>query len=252
VSLTGRRTRPPDCLSDLQLDQLLVEALPTSAVADARRHIEGCARCNGRLQSFASVSLPLVAAFPKRARRSRQWLFAAAACVPVLALGVVWTQLSSNSHPTPTMGDNVRTKGAVTLAVAARRSGGEVERLTPLETVFPGDSLRFEVAASNPGYLAILSFDSAGAVSPFAPFAGKSQYFAAGPPTFLSETVEADETPGVERILAMMCPASRDVEELKALGAKALSRASGDPLRVHRLDPTCAEAFFDIDKKARP
>jgi hypothetical protein len=254
VNTARAHSRPADCLSDLQLDQLLVEALPASARGDAVRHVEGCARCSERLKSFANFSLPPVAAIPRARPRgpSRQWLYAAAACLPVLALALVLTHSNTQSSRATIAGEHERTKGSVTLLVAARRAAGDVERLTPLDTVYPGDSLRFEVATSQSGYLTVLSFDSAGVISPYAPFSGSSSYFPAGPPSFLNETVEADATIGAERIVALLCAQPRTVDELKALAARALARAGGDPRRVNRVEPTCAETWFDIEKQARP
>jgi hypothetical protein len=64
----------------------------------------------------------------------------------------------------------------------------------------------------------------------------------------LEETIVADDTLGIERLLAVLCEDSVPVAELVASAERALAASSGDPTRVANLRDGCVEARFDIEK----
>jgi hypothetical protein len=244
--------RPSGCLSDLALDQLVADDLAGQpAEREARMHLASCDRCAERLRYFESVEVPaLPASVVQLARKAttRRGLWALplvaalAAAVALLLSRPAWT-------PEPIADSGVRTKGAIAMNVIARRASGEVTRLAPGDTVLPGDALRFEVAAAQPGFVAVMGLDAKGVATIYAPASGAMQSLPGGPPVVLPDAIVTDDTLGAERIVAVFCERSMPLEELRSAGVRALSQAGGDPRRVGRLQTPCAETAFEIEKK---
>jgi hypothetical protein len=244
--------RPSGCLSDFVLDQLVADELAGQpAERAAREHLAGCDRCAERLRYFENVDVPaLPASVVQRARkattRSRLWALPFAAA---LAAAVVLLLSRAGMKPEPIADSGIRTKGAIALTVIARRASGEVTRLAPGDTVLPGDALRFEVAAAQPGFVAVMGLDAKGVATIYAPASGSMQSLPGGPPVVLPDAIVTDDTLGAERIVAVFCERSMPLEELRSAGMRALSQAAADPQRVGRLDTPCAETAFEIEKK---
>jgi hypothetical protein len=154
----------------------------------------------------------------------------------------------SGSAVTPT----TRAKGDLALAIIVRRQSGAVERLAPGARVAPGDSLRFEVAAARPGFVSVVGLDAVGQVTPYAPHAGMMLELPGGPSVALPGAITADETLGAERIVALHCEKARPLDELVAMGKRALAEAGGDPRLVAPFGAPCAEAAFVIEKGKAP
>ncbi|AKV03315.1 hypothetical protein AKJ09_09978 [Labilithrix luteola] len=211
--MTPVRTRIDDvCLSDYALDRRISGELEDAEEAAARAHLESCARCRGRLETFeaerASFDVPLE--LPSKRLRwggrigGATFALAAAAAV-MLALG---------KGPSP-KSDGVRTKGGeATLGfyvhhANAVRAGG------PDERVVPGDGLRFVVGAHEARWLAVLSVDGAKHASTYYPAGPEAALVGPGSEIALPSSTVLDDTLGPETIYGIFCPTTFPVEPLR-------------------------------------
>jgi hypothetical protein len=109
--------------------------------------------------------------------------------------------------------------------------------------VYPGDRLRFELSASGPSHVAILSHDGAGAVSVYYPTGKRSARFDALRDHALESSVELDDTLGEETVYALFCAEPFELEPLLrelAQGAELAKRAG------------CTLDLLHLSKRARP
>jgi hypothetical protein len=242
--------RGPGCPSDLMLDRLRLGELQGAAEGErATRHVAECTQCQGRLAALAVVVAPAIdfgplpVTAPRRASRSWRrrglWLTPLLAAAAVAAL-IPWGKAS------------VRSKGGGwQLGVVAQRADGRVSRVSPGEALLPGDRLRFEVAAPADAFVAVISLDGRGAVTPFVPATGNTTAIGRGT-QLLDGAVRLDDALGPERIMLLGCPDPMPVADLVAAGRAALARAQGAPADVGRLDLPCTQTSFWIRKEARP
>lgn len=247
------RPRPPGCLSDFVLDQLVARDLAgTPGEVAARRHLAECQRCSQRLAAFEAVEAPPFAELvrePSEAPRARVKSFAITLTAAALAAGIALYASSRNDDDPSTALQVTRAKGALALGVVLQQGEGQITRLSPEGNVSPGDSLRFELSSADSGFAGVVGVDSAGVVTPYAPGEGSLRAIAGGRPVLLEETIVADDTLGPERLIAVICEEALPVTELVASAKRALAAASGDPKRVARLLESCAEARFDFEKR---
>jgi anti-sigma factor RsiW len=256
VNAPTNSRRSSQCLTDFVLDQLMSGDLEPSVEERVRAHLARCVRCAERLREFENVRPPLLQApaepaRPARARRfAPAWLGAAATLLAVLGLGLHFGR-QGGAGTEPTEPPSTRAKSALALEVVIKRESGEVSALTPGDTVFPGDALRFELAVAEPGFVAVLGLDAAGAVTPYAPSADVMLELAGGPKQVLPGAIVADATLGPERIVALSCPTRRSLAELVALAKQRLGESENQPARAQAIAPGCAETHLDVEKRAR-
>ena len=257
MNVPAHTSRPPGCLSDFTLDQLIARELSGEAEQAARRHTADCPRCAERLVQFEAVEAPPLdpaLARPQSNPKQRALSWALLAAIAMGAGGsLLLVRSRSGSNPSASIVEmQTRTKAAIGLALIVRGASGEVRRLAPGDTVHPGDALRFEVAAGEPGFVSIIGIDAAGAITKYAPQSEASLRFENGPATLLGDTIIADDTLGAERVLALLCREPLAYEALRSQVERALKRAGGDPHAVAAVDARCAEAAFDIAKRRDP
>lgn len=252
--------RSPDCLSSFVLDRLIAKDLTGGAEARAHAHLAVCPRCTNRLARFGAVAAPPFGALAAKVSlspgvvpltpvvRYRRWVGPVSASITLVAAAAAMVFVLKPRETD--RGDRTnRVKGGVALGVVVRRVSGETERLGQGGAVAPGDALRFEVSGSGPGYVAVLGIDAAGHVSSYVPASGPMPSIAGGSPTVLPGSVLADDTLGVERIVALLCAEPRPLDELRAAAVAALTKAGGAPSKVGDLGTPCAETAFSIDKR---
>jgi hypothetical protein len=243
------RRRAPDCLSDLDLDRLrLGEFEGSMEGARAAAHLQGCGDCKARMAELEAVvppldALPSVPSLSGPERRRRR-LRLAAWSAPILAAAVV--VLLPWSHK------NSRTKGGSwQLGVIAQYPSGRVAGVFQGAALASGDRLRFEVSAPRHGYVAVISADAAGAVTPFAPASGNTIELPAGH-HLLDGAVRLDDSIGAERLLLVACDHPMAVTEVVAAARTALVRAGGRVDQMPTLALPCSERSFWIRKETRP
>lgn len=249
--------RLEECLSDFAIDELVaarslhVDPAPASAA-----HVATCSRCAQRLAEFEAVEPPPLTAAAAAVRRKPRFVARAYAALAgsllVGGIGVLWSREPHAVAPLAINDIVTRTKGTLSLIVISRDLSGNIRRLTPTDVAHPGESLRFELTAAQPGYAGIVGLDAAGVATVYAPAHGSLARLAAPGPVVLPDTIVMDETLGVERLVAVLCNEPLTVPALQIAGEAALQAKGGDPTRVSRLQVPCAQATADLHKQAAP
>ena len=220
------RQRPEDCLSDLALDRLVMGEVERHAPAVV--HLDTCATCRARLTELEAASRPFLSE-PRarrspapRARRRWAWLGATTALAGAAAFAL-WTR--------PTA-ERTRFKGGPVLEVIVSHGDGRVESISPGAALAPNDAIRFRLSTQTAGFLSIVGLDAAGHVTPYAPTTGAALAVPAGKGQLLDGSIILDDTPGVERIMALVCERPMAVEAVVAAGKRALADSRQDPRQI--------------------
>jgi hypothetical protein len=242
-------SRGPGCASDVDLDEIL-SGEPTGSAREVRvrAHLATCPRCRERLAAFTAVDPPPASVMRARiygarlgppAPRRRRWLGAGAAFAAAAAALVLAWRLG----PRPGGPGDERSKGALGLTVLVKRAGGAIDSVVQEGRLRAGDEMRFSLAPSRAGYAVVMGLDAAPSVTVYAPAASASApiHVEATGSTTLPGSIVADETPGIERIVALVCAAATPPDELRRRAEAALERAHGQPERVTTLGTGCLE-----------
>jgi hypothetical protein len=251
------------CPSELVLDRLFVGELADSSHDGVREHVGTCVRCSGRLDdrkaaaaTFASdVGLDLRVAAAARELRTPRWRTAAiaggaiAAAAVVLLLVVPRKPAEQGQQTQVAEAPTVRTKGGLSLGLVAKRLDGRIESVVSPAALSAGEAIQFEISTQSAGFVAVVGVDAAGVVSPYA----TSRRIEAGSRQLLDGSIVLDDTPGSERIIAVMCQTEVDMHAIVDGATAALAQAGGNPARIESVGvpATCSQASFLIEKKAR-
>jgi hypothetical protein len=248
--------------SSLTIDALAAGHLTSAEAAQARAHVETCARCSADVAAaeaacatFTREVLPRTIGNlrpPARATPagSRWWRsFGPALLVPALAAAVllIWIVRRPDSVATHD-DDDIRIKGALTFQVFANR-GGEVIAVHDGARLAAGDSIRFVVGARGPAYLLVASIDGAGKATIYYPYGGTRSGPVGKQPSELPGSIVLDAAPGPERVFALVSaePLEADVviRAIAAIGA----RGAGAIRATRTLDvPASAQASVVFEK----
>src|SRR5208283_2903392 len=136
----------------------------------------------------------------------------------------------------------VRSKGAATSLGMYVQHDQTVRRALPGEAVAPGDVVRFVYSSQEPRFLAILSVDGAGVASVYFPNGPQAMRMPAAEETPLPLGTRLDGTLGEERVVALFCEHSQELEPVR----RALQAASAALPEV----PGCTLATFHFSKRA--
>ncbi|HVY26152.1 MAG TPA: hypothetical protein VHB79_06350 [Polyangiaceae bacterium] len=249
------RRRPEQCLSDFALDELVAaRSLHVEPAPERAAHLAACSRCTARLAELEAVEPPALDPYPaeaKRGARRRGVSLVYAALGGLLVLGGISALRSRALSPVDdtVVTTSTRTKGTLALVVFVRDTSGNVRRLTPTDVVHPGESMRFELTAAQPGYAGVVGLDAAGVTTVYSPAQGALPLLAGGEPSPLQETIVMDETLGTERLFGVLCGELHSVQELKQAGEQALLAEGGDPTHVTRLGLPCGQVTVDLHKQ---
>jgi hypothetical protein len=182
--------------------------------------------------------------------RRRLWVRRAgvAASVAVAAMLVV---ALGRPRLLPPTGEE-RLKGErLTLGVYVRRGDGAVVVASSPAEVAPRDHIRFEVTTARPGHLCIVGVDGAGAVTPYVADGERLRTVGRGRQV-IDGSIELDDTPGAERLIAVLCADERPTREVLEAARTALQKANGDPSAVGALPlSSCTQATFLLHKSSR-
>ena len=222
------KARPPECLSDLVLDQWRAGEIEDGArLGELEAHVAGCERCRARREAFDREAESYLSRHPEfsppersrsqqRSSRSarRLQIFAGASA---LAAAAVLALVLRAPHDGPFGGDEsgTRIKGGSRVAFFVKR-GDRVVMGGPAERLQPGDQLRFTATLEGPKHLAIFSRDARGVTSVYYPAEAVTKALPAGSDIALDSSVELDDALGEERIFAVFCDSAIAVEELRA------------------------------------
>lgn len=215
----------PGHLSQETLDLLQLASLPEAAAASARAHLEGCPTCRQRFEGLTADakhfeqfvfarSLPRVEA-QVSASAGLFSGFTLKAWLPALglasALGIVGVVSVAGGGP----GTGSQTEdevyigvkgGGPALAVYALRGDGKPFLVSSKSTLQPRDRLRFVVRPAGMAHVMVASRDGAGVFSVYHPFGATESAqlpLGASQKLELPGSVELDDTPGVEQLVAV-------------------------------------------------
>lgn len=224
------RTRSGGCLSDLQLDQLLLGELGVDDEAAAHAHLEGCPRCQTRRASLVedqrrfaashpalpSLALPVAPSPPPEEGKLAEVIPLARRMRPVVATVVALAAgLALFLLPGGEGGPEVQSKGRDFLSFFVKR-GEALREWSPGQPLHPGDKLRFVVDTRTDAYVAVLSRDAAGTFSVYYPLAQRTAEVKGSlEPTALPLATELDAVLGGERLLGVLCDQAVFLAELE-------------------------------------
>jgi hypothetical protein len=240
--------RPPDCLSDLRLDQLLSRELTGALEQITRAHVAACPLCErrcaelladrerfadeaptfeGLLDPSVSRGLPPRGG-PARARASRRWLSTLAwPAAALLALGIGVQRLLRDAElggaTAPAAATRTKGSGAALGFVVRRRERsftGEAGQV-----LHPGDVLRFTLSSATPLYAGVWGIDAVGRPSSYQA-SPELALLPAGQRQPFPEAVELDDSLGEERLLLVYCSTQVAVAEI----SRALAVSTAAPL----------------------
>lgn len=248
------------CPSEFRLERhRLGESAGTTEARLVAAHVARCPSCTDRLVDLGlpPPEFPLDAIWeavrgggvgkrPARRRpRTQAAAVAAFAVVALVALAIV----RGPSRPSADLSKG----GAWSLTVIAKlRGGDEVAPVLSGVRLVEGDRLRFEVSTAWPrGFAAIVSLDSAGAVSALAPTDGEAIEVRGGQRRLLAGAVELDSSRGSERIELVGCPRPFAIADLLMAARAELTRQAGDLRKLGPLQPGCLGETFWIEKASR-
>jgi hypothetical protein len=268
MTLVSNFDAPAEHVGELRLRRFRLGELTGDAHDEIARHTAGCGACRARLESLGDEQKAFEQEIPfarfaggvERAHRvpgaSRpevQWrarprrrfalytvmsgLAAAAALVLVVSLPRAHRD-GDAGHPAR---NNI--KGGARLALV-RIGGGEPREASAsgVESLRPGESLRLGYRTPDPAFVAVLSIDDAGVVTPLYPEHGPSLPAApSAQPTFLPDSIELTGH-GRERVYLVLTDQPLGIEQLAAAVKGTFARAGGDlgTLAVPSLPPSAA------------
>ncbi len=200
--------RGPQCPPAAVLEALSAgEAVPAATQA----HVEGCPDCGAQLSALRAEADAFNRARPPErflkqlegraaaapARRFRWLAPVLGVALPVLAVVLILPRLQREDP-------GVTFKGEPFRVVVAAQGTGSPELLAPDAQVRAGDALRFAYEAPQDGHLMVLELDGRGAATVFYPYgATASAPHKAGERDFLPGSVELDDSPGPEVLVAV-------------------------------------------------
>jgi hypothetical protein len=226
--MLANKLRPPECLSDLVLDQWRAGEIEDGArLGELEAHVASCERCRSRRAAFDREAASYLSRQPffsphgrarlqertKRSARRLQIVAGASALAAAAVLALVLRAPQDGVRGADESG--TRIKGGSRVAFFVKR-GDRVVMGGPSERLQPGDQLRFTVTLERPRHLAIFSRDARGVASVYYPAEAVTKALPAGADIALENSVELDDALGEERIFAVFCDSAIAVEELRS------------------------------------
>ena len=264
-----RRRKSPECLSDFQLDCLVVGKtagdLDTNAQNTWESHIATCELCAQKFsqhkarheQFWTDLPLPVIASETlmkverKTKGRKSSWAwFSGAFATAVAAAAIVLVVVSTD--PLSEDGMGTRLKGKPSFGVFVKR-GSKVFKGESNGNVLAGDRLRFDYTSGEPAFFALASIDAAQAASQFVPPVGDQPLeVEAASDGVIEGAIELDDTVGTEQIVGAFCPTSFAMAKLLA-GMKRLGIAPTTNVKpaAISLDERCTVQVFVLNKVSR-
>jgi hypothetical protein len=203
------RRNSPDCISDLQIDRLLLRRLSAAEERSARAHFGRCEACRARLaelEADARVAPPPITrplTTPMRLRpRLPLWGMAGFA---LTSAGALLALLLPQGAPEPRELDpGTEIKGKTSLGFIFKR-GGKLSQGGPGERLQSGDVLRFTYSAAEARYLTVVSVDGLGVVSLYFPGDGQAWSAEPGTEVVVPGATLLDDTVGQEYLYGFFC-----------------------------------------------
>ena len=199
-------------LTDLSIDQYLLEPLDGKDTAAIEDHLVDCPPCDERVAEVKAqdtMSAPLPAAVISLAdARDRRIRWAAVGTLLAAAAALVLMVKPSGQTPPPVDGpglDGLRTKGS-TFEMEVVRKGARP--LAAGAVIHPGDRVGFRVMNRTPGYILIINLDASGAIFPaYPPGSTEAAHHKATEELRpLEAAISFDDALGTEQVIGLFCP----------------------------------------------
>jgi hypothetical protein len=224
--------RGPQCLPTLELEEL-------AALGRSAPHVDGCESCRAYVEALKTESSAYVKARPfellekklaqrKPAQSPSFWLrFLAPVAVVAAALVIGVVTLPE------TLG--IRPKGSAFSVLLYRTTGATtIGDDTPVSA---GDRLKLSFTAPENGYLLVLDLDGRERVTVAHPFGGAASAPVTAGPHVFDGSLELDDAPGSEWLIAVFSPEAQDaaplIAQLKGQSTRASMSVSCERCSVH-------------------
>lgn len=245
-------------LREWDLRRLFAGELETARQAEVWAHLSQCEACRGLEHALEEERRQFEVALPfdrfaegverkQRAVRKpspmTRWVQGAVALAACATLAVLAPNLIARHGGLPGAGEGPahagnRLKGGAEVELRIGVGNGGPQRVagTAEEALGPGERVRIGYRPGPHGYLAAISVDEHGAVSPLYPESGQSLPVAASPQlAYLPGSLEFTGQ-GREKVFVVLSDAPLEVSQLEGAAKAAFARAGGDLARVGPLD----------------
>jgi len=241
------------CLSDLELDQLVLDALDAPRGERARGHLGACGACRARedelrrdRERFQEQPLRLRGLRPASRGAPRSLIVAVVALAAGLALWVTRTPKTPGgdaSGSSPSAHDTVGVKGSPYELVGVIERDGHQLRAASGDVVRPRDRIQLAYSTSEAIDLYVIGVDGRGKAQGYFPELDSPARVEPGREVELPFSIVLDETAGKERFYAYFC---RDLSDRRALdGASEAAARSGQAPVV----PGCEASTLELEKQ---
>jgi hypothetical protein len=208
------------------------------ACAEVDRHLASCPACRAKMRVLVEEQRAFEREIPferfaggveraqrvPRQRPRRGWTLGLSGVVAAAAMALFLVRMSSPGHN--------RSKGSSVESTARIASNGSpAQRIAPPgshEVLEPGDRVRLGYKTADPRYLAALSVDDGGEVTPLYPETGSAMPVTNAPETvYLPDSLEFTGA-GRERVFLFLARTPFDLEAAKHAVTSAYQAAKGD------------------------
>ena len=226
------------CVSDYEIDRLLVGELDRAEADAVRTRIEGCAHCTRRFESLARSHRELRPP-PQRfsVRPARSTVVASVGALAMAAAAVflvLRTETGSDAGV-------IRLKGADRFGYTVVTPDGRVRGDQTSGVAAPGDELQWHFRTVRDAYVAVLSRDEDGHVSVYFPEEGFTAPLVGGAERILPTAVRLVGL-GQEDVVGVVCTEPMPLETLQA----TLESGATEP------PPTCKLYRYTLTRKPVP
>lgn len=260
-SLLGRSGH----LLDLTIEQVLFEELDARDLAEVEAHVDTCTACARRLQAAREDEAALASALPeslegpasapalpKPANTSWGWrIWATGGAVALAAAAGVLVWLGSGG---PDPAPETRFKGTPMTLEAFATDEADTWQLVDGDEVDPAWRVGFRVLSEETGHLWMIGIDAE--LQPYPvhpPDRDRAAWYEPHPeePPALTAAVRFDTTPGMERIVALLCEVGISYEEV-AEELVVVADTTPDSERLPELLPGCLQSEVRLFKSEGP
>lgn len=224
----------PGC-STHALRRMMAGELEGEAAAQLRQHLSACSRCRSSWSALEEEQRRFASEIPfepfaervrgraARARPARHvWRPALAAAAAMML--VVWAG-PRLFHASETESPRNRIKGGGALQLYIGGAGATPRLARAGEPLAPGERVRVGYSSAGHRYIAVISIDEQGEVSPLYPESGVSLRSADGSgPHLMPDSLEFSG-PGFERVVAIFSNAPLPIEQVAEAARREFERA---------------------------
>jgi len=201
------------CVSDYEMDRLLVGELDRAEVDAVRTRIEGCAHCARRFESLQRSHRelrPPAHRFVALPARSTIWASVSALAVAAAAIFMVQRDHTGSDSGV------IRLKGSDRFGYTVVAPDGRIRGDQSSGVAAPGDELQWHFRTVRDAYVAVLSRAEDGRVSVYFPEEATTAPLDGGAERVLPTAIRLDGELGQEVVVGVVCTEPTRLETLQA------------------------------------